>query len=173
MRRPARLVPPQRRLRRHVQKRQRRRGVHRHRRHHLHLLADASRDGSCTAFTIRIVDEAESQELNRRYRGKDKSTNVLSFPYDGDMLDVPILGDIVICGPVVAMEAQQQGKEPRAHWAHLVVHGCLHLLGYDHVQESEAEVMEACERKILAGMGFPDPYATTARPTARKRKRPA
>lgn len=110
-------------------------------------------------LTIRIVDEAESQELNRRYRGKDKSTNVLSFAYDGDMLDVPLLGDIVICGPVVQREAAEQGKQTRAHWAHLVVHGCLHLLGYDHVQESEAEVMEARERKILAGMGFPDPYA--------------
>lgn len=123
--------------------------------------------------TIRIVDSAESQELNRRYRGKDKSTNVLSFPYDGDMLDVPVLGDIVICGPVVQLEAQEQGKEPRAHWAHLVVHGCLHLLGYDHVQESEAEVMEARERKILAGMGFPDPYAITASTKARKRERSA
>ncbi len=122
--------------------------------------------------TIRIVDAAESQELNRRYRGKDKSTNVLSFPYDGDMLDVPVLGDIVICGPVVQLEAEQQGKEPRAHWAHLVVHGCLHLLGYDHVQESEAEVMEARERKILAGMGFPDPYAA-ASTKARKRQRSA
>jgi probable rRNA maturation factor len=109
-------------------------------------------------ITLRIVDEAESHELNQRYRGKDKSTNVLSFPYDGDMLDVPVLGDIVICAPVVQREADQQGKDPRAHWAHMVVHGCLHLLGYDHVQESEAEVMEAKERRILAELGFPDPY---------------
>lgn len=109
--------------------------------------------------TIRIVDEAESHELNQRYRGKDKSTNVLSFPYDGDMLDVPVLGDIVICAPVVQREAREQGKDARAHWAHMVVHGCLHLLGYDHVQESEAEVMEAKERRILAELGFPDPYA--------------
>jgi probable rRNA maturation factor len=93
---------------------------------------------------------------------------VLSFPYDGDMLDVPVLGDIVICGPVVMREAQEQGKDPRAHWAHLVVHGCLHLLGYDHVQEREAEAMEARERKILAGLGFPDPYAD-AGVTAHKR----
>ena len=109
-------------------------------------------------ITLRIVDEAESHELNQRYRGKDKSTNVLSFPYDGDMLDVPVLGDIVICAPVVQREAEEQGKDPRAHWAHMVVHGCLHLLGYDHIQESEAEVMEAKERRILAELGFSDPY---------------
>ena len=125
----------------------------------LRLWAETALGRIAGDLTIRIVDEAESHELNCRYRGKDKSTNVLSFPYDGDMLDVPVLGDIVICGPVVLREAQEQGKEPRAHWAHLVVHGCLHLLGYDHVQESEAEVMEARERKILAGLGFPDPYA--------------
>ena len=122
----------------------------------LRLWAETALGRIAGDLTIRIVDEAE---LNCRYRGKDKSTNVLSFPYDGDMLDVPVLGDIVICGPVVMREAAEQGKEPRAHWAHLVVHGCLHLLGYDHVQESEAEVMEARERKILAGLGFPDPYA--------------
>lgn len=120
-------------------------------------------------ITIRIVDEAESHELNQRYRGKDKSTNVLSFPYDGDMLDVPVLGDIVICAPVVQREAEQQGKEPRAHWAHMVVHGCLHLLGYDHIQDSEAEIMEARERKVLAGLGFPDPYVSAGK-KPRKRK---
>ena len=134
----------------------------------LRLWAETALGRIAGDLTIRIVDEAESHELNCRYRGKDKSTNVLSFPYDGDMLDVPVLGDIVICGPVVLREAQEQGKEPRAHWAHLVVHGCLHLLGYDHVQEREAEVMEARERKILASLGFPDPYAD-AGSTAPKR----
>ena len=109
-------------------------------------------------LTIRIVDLAESQDLNRRYRGKDKPTNVLSFPYDGDMLDVPILGDLVICAPVVAQEAVEQGKDARAHWAHMVVHGCLHLLGYDHETESEADAMEQLEREILGKLGFPDPY---------------
>lgn len=109
-------------------------------------------------LTIRIVDEAESQALNRRYRGKDKPTNVLSFPYDGEMLDVAILGDLVICAPVVASEATDQGKDVRAHWAHMIVHGCLHLLGYDHEIESEADAMEQLEREILGKLGFPDPY---------------
>lgn len=109
--------------------------------------------------TLRIVDETESQTLNGRYRGKQKSTNVLSFPYDGDMLDVPILGDLVICAPVVQREATEQGKDPRAHWAHMVVHGCLHLLGYDHEKDDEADVMESRERQVLAALGFSDPYA--------------
>lgn len=108
--------------------------------------------------TIRIVDEDESRDLNHRFRGKDKPTNVLSFPYDGETLDVPVLGDIVICAPVVAREALEQGKEARAHWAHMVVHGCLHLLGLDHQQDAEAEDMESRERDILSAMGFPDPY---------------
>ena len=114
-------------------------------------------------LTIRIVDEAERPDLNHRYRGKDKSTNVLSFPYDGDLLDVPVLGDIVICAPVVHREARDQGKDPRAHWAHMVVHGCLHLLGYDHVRDRDAEVMEARERKVLAELGFPDSYDIPSR----------
>lgn len=114
--------------------------------------------GDAGDLTIRIVDEAESQELNRRYRGKDKSTNVLSFPYDGEALDMPVLGDLVICAPVVNREAAEQQKDPRAHWAHMVVHGCLHLLGYDHEADLEAEKMECREREILAGFGFPDPY---------------
>jgi probable rRNA maturation factor len=122
--------------------------------------ARAALESNVGELVIRIVDEAESHELNHRYRGKDKSTNVLSFPYDGDVLDVPVLGDIVICAPVVQHEAEEQGKDVRAHWAHMVVHGCLHLLGYDHIQDDEADVMEARERKILAGLGFPDPYDT-------------
>ena len=136
----------------------------------LRLWANAALGRIAGDVTIRIVDEAESHELNHRYRGQDKSTNVLSFPYDGDMLDIPVLGDLVICAPVVRQEAEEQGKAPRAHWAHMVVHGCLHLLGYDHVQESEAEVMEARERKILAALGFSDPYELgNVSTTSRKR----
>jgi probable rRNA maturation factor len=109
-------------------------------------------------LTIRIVDEAEGRDLNKRYRGKDYATNVLSFPYDGETLDVPVLGDLVLCAPVVEREAGEQGKEPRNHWAHLVVHGCLHLLGYDHQADREAREMEDRERAILATFGIPDPY---------------
>ena len=109
-------------------------------------------------LTIRIVDEAEGRTLNHRYRGKDYATNVLSFPYDGETLDVPVLGDLVLCAPVVEREAGEQGKDPRNHWAHLVVHGCLHLLGYDHQTDREAREMEDRERAILATFGIPDPY---------------
>ena len=108
---------------------------------------------------IRLVDAAESRELNRRYRGKDRSTNVLSFPADlPSVVKSPLLGDLVICAPLVAQEAREQGKDTEHHWAHLVVHGVLHLVGYDHQNETEAVTMEAAERKILAGMGLPDPY---------------
>jgi probable rRNA maturation factor len=108
-------------------------------------------------LTIRIVDETESHALNRHYRGKDKPTNVLSFQGD-PALRKHVLGDLVICAPVVAREAVEQNKTPREHWAHLVVHGCLHLQGYDHEQESEAKVMEAREIRILERLGFENPY---------------
>lgn len=104
-------------------------------------------------LTIRLVDAAESRTLNRDYRGKDKPTNVLSFQGEGE-----VLGDLVICAPVVAREAVEQGKAARAHWAHMVVHGCLHLRGYDHEQEPDAHRMEARETRILKSLGFPDPY---------------
>ncbi len=104
-------------------------------------------------LTIRIVDAAESQAFNRDYRGKDKPTNVLSFQGEGD-----ILGDLVICAPVVASEAQAEGKLLRAHWAHMVVHGCLHLRGYDHERDEEANRMEAREIRILRELGFENPY---------------
>ena len=117
-------------------------------------------------LTIRLVDEAEGRELNSTYRHKDYATNVLSFPADvpdgpdGEpLLDIPLLGDLVICAPVVAREAREQDKSLEAHWAHLVIHGCLHLLGYDHIEEAEAEEMEALERTLLAELGHPDPYA--------------
>ncbi len=111
-------------------------------------------------LTIRIVDEAEGHELNHTWRGKDYPTNVLSFPADipEGLLDIPLLGDLVICAPVVAREAAEQGKTASAHWAHLVIHGCLHLLGYDHLDDEEAEEMEGLERQLLAELGYPDPY---------------
>lgn len=112
-------------------------------------------------MTIRLVDETEGRELNLTYRHKDYATNVLSFPADvpDDLLDIPLLGDLVICVPVVEREAAEQGKALDAHWAHLVMHGCLHLLGYDHIDDDEAEEMEALERELLAELGHPDPYA--------------
>ncbi len=112
-------------------------------------------------LTIRIVDEAEGRELNLTWRGKDYATNVLSFPAEipEGLLDIPLLGDLVICAQVVAREAGEQGKSLDAHWAHLTLHGCLHLLGYDHIDDDEAEEMEALERQLLAELGYPDPYA--------------
>jgi probable rRNA maturation factor len=116
------------------------------------------RDGA--ELAIRIVDEMEGARLNATYRHKQGATNVLSFLAELPAgVPLAFLGDLVICAPVVAREAREQGKAPAAHWAHLVVHGCLHLLGYDHEQEAEAEEMESLEREILAGMGYPDPYA--------------
>ena len=109
---------------------------------------------------IRIVDTDEGQALNRAYRGKDYATTVLSFPAElPPGVDLPLIGDLAICAPVVAREADEQGKKPRDHWAHLTVHGTLHLLGYDHIENGEAEAMEALETRILAGLGIADPYA--------------
>ena len=110
-------------------------------------------------MTVRIVDEAESHELNLNYRGKDRPTNVLSFPFEcPDEVELPLLGDLVICRQVVEREAQEQDKPLMAHWAHMVVHGSLHLLGYDHIEDDEAEEMESMETQIMTGMGFADPY---------------
>ncbi len=114
--------------------------------------------------SIRIVDEAEGRDLNKRYRNIDKATNVLSFPSDGELLadvipEFPcLLGDIVICGPIVEREADAQQKSPAAHWAHLLVHGTLHLLGHDHETDADAEAMEALEARILRRRGVSDPY---------------
>lgn len=109
---------------------------------------------------IRIVDNTESQTLNREYRGKDKPTNVLSFPMDIPFdVGVTMLGDLAIAVDVVEQEAKAQGKTPEAHWAHMTVHGILHLLGYDHIEDDEAESMEQMEREILANLGYSDPYA--------------
>lgn len=115
--------------------------------------------GLPTEITLRIVDRDESQTLNRTYRGKDKPTNVLSFPFDGpEGIPLALLGDLVICAPVVAQESQEQNKTTQAHWAHLVIHGTLHLLGFDHIEDDEAAEMEALEVQILAGLGIADPY---------------
>ncbi len=110
-------------------------------------------------LTIRLVDVQESQNLNNTYRGKDKPTNVLSFPFESPpKLELPLLGDLVICVPVVETEASNQNKTLEAHWAHMVVHGCLHLLGYDHIIDSEAEEMESLETQLIESLGFPNPY---------------
>ena len=116
------------------------------------LDVDGPRGGQ---ITVRIVDADEGQALNRDYRGKDYATNVLSFPYDTDPI---VCGDLVICAPVVAREAKEQKKPLAAHYAHLTVHGALHLLGWDHEDEREAEAMEQLEREILAELGIADPY---------------
>ena len=110
-------------------------------------------------MTVRIVDEAESHALNLNYRGKDRPTNVLSFPFEcPDEVELPLLGDLVICRQVVEREAQEQDKPVMAHWAHMVVHGSLHLLGHDHIEDDEAEEMEILETQIMMGLGFADPY---------------
>jgi len=108
--------------------------------------------------TVRVVDESESQTLNLQYRGKDKPTNILSFPAEIPHIDYQCLGDLVICGPLVAREASDQNKEPEAHWAHLIVHGMLHLQGYDHETDQQAEEMEALEVEILSTLGYSNPY---------------
>ena len=113
------------------------------------------------AMTIRLVDEAEGLELNRRYRGRDDATNVLSFPFEpmpGLPDDQAMLGDLVICAPVVAREADAQRKSLRAHYAHMTIHGTLHLLGYDHMTEDNAVSMERIECETLEGLGFSNPY---------------
>jgi probable rRNA maturation factor len=108
---------------------------------------------------LRIVDENEGRSLNLQYRGRDYATNVLAFPCEfPDEAASPLLGDLVLCAPVVRREACEQRKAQDAHWAHLVVHGCLHLLGYDHEDEADAARMESREAELLAALGFPDPY---------------
>lgn len=111
-------------------------------------------------LSIRIVDGDEGRALNKQYRDKDYATNVLSFAAELPAgIDLPLLGDLAICAPVVRREAARQGKRPHDHWAHMTVHGVLHLLGFDHIIDAEAERMEALERRILAGLDISDPYA--------------
>lgn len=115
-------------------------------------------------MTIRVVSKEESQELNHTYRGKDKPTNVLSFPFEqppgltASDIQLPILGDLVVCHDVVVQEAGTQQKAVFEHWAHMLVHGTLHLLGYDHINDQEAEEMESLEVEILNNLGIDDPY---------------
>jgi len=109
--------------------------------------------------TIRIVDYQESAELNEQYRDKQGATNVLSFPFESPVeIEIDLLGDLVICAPLVIEEANQQNKTLTMHWSHLIVHGCLHLLGYDHIDDEDAREMEALECQIMKKLGFPDPY---------------
>ncbi|MFT5881455.1 MAG: putative rRNA maturation factor [Moritella sp.] len=111
--------------------------------------------------TIRIVDIAESQQLNGDYRGIDKPTNVLSFPFEvPEGIELDLLGDLVICKQVVEREAEEQQKLLTAHWAHMVIHGTLHLLGYDHINDEDAEIMESLETEIIQELEFKDPYIT-------------
>lgn len=113
-----------------------------------------------TEISIRIVDVGESAELNQTWRHQSGPTNVLSFPADlPEQPGLPLIGDLVICAPVVEREAREQHKALEAHWAHMVVHGTLHLLGYDHIEEAEALEMEALETQLLTGLGYPPPYA--------------
>ena len=119
-------------------------------------VSDTPRD----EVTVRLVGEAESAELNQHYRGKNGPTNVLSFPFeDPPGVTTTLLGDLVICAPVVNREADEQHIPPADHWAHILVHGMLHLLGYDHVRDADAQVMEPLETRILGGLGVQDPYA--------------
>ncbi|PCK30209.1 rRNA maturation RNase YbeY [Pseudoalteromonas piscicida] len=110
-------------------------------------------------LTIRIADEQESQELNSQYRGKDKPTNVLSFPFDAPPgIELPLIGDLIICPQVVYQESVEQEKTFHDHFAHMVIHGCLHLLGFDHINEQDAVEMETIEKQILASLNIADPY---------------
>lgn len=111
---------------------------------------------SDAAVTIRIVDETEGRSLNRDYRGKDYATNVLTFVYE----QIPLcMGDIVLCAPVVSREAEEQGKDVESHYAHMIIHGMLHLQGYDHEDEDDALAMEAVETHIMRRLGYTDPYS--------------
>ncbi|MCP3672877.1 MAG: rRNA maturation RNase YbeY [Gammaproteobacteria bacterium] len=119
-------------------------------------IADVSETKECT---IRVVDRTESAELNEQYREKQGATNVLSFPFDAPIeIDIDLLGDLVICAPLVSEEAKQQSKTIEMHWNHLIVHGCLHLLGYDHIKDEDADKMESFERQVMNKLGYPDPY---------------
>ena len=126
-------------------------------------LKAADAGGGPREVSLRIVGEDEMRDLNGRYRGRNHPTNVLSFPADLPAgLGLTLLGDIALCGPVVRREAADQGKPAAAHWDHMIVHGTLHLLGHDHEVPAEAEAMEAIERRVLADLGWPDPYLEPA-----------
>ena len=133
-------------------------GVPGEQRFHAWVEAALRREYVALEQTIRVVDESEGRELNQRYRGKDAPTNVLAFAYEGAELGYNCLGDLVICAPLVAAEAAEQGKPVEAHWAHLVVHGMLHLQGFDHRDDREAARMEDIEAQILGILGYTNPY---------------
>lgn len=123
------------------------------------LTEQPTRLGKEVELSIRIVDEKEGAELNSRYRNKQGATNVLSFPANlPESLQLPLLGDLVICAPVVEREAKQQEKSADAHWAHMTIHGSLHLIGYDHIDDQDAEKMEQLETNIITNLHFPPPY---------------
>jgi len=121
---------------------------------------NAAADDSNAEVVVRIVDEEESRNLNATYRGKDKSTNVLSFPFEApvQLPEMNLLGDLVMCAPVIIREAAEQGKDVQSHWAHMAIHGTLHLLGYDHQNDAQAAEMEGREKEIMMSLGFPAPY---------------
>ncbi|MGO1329255.1 MAG: rRNA maturation RNase YbeY [Idiomarina loihiensis] len=119
------------------------------------------KDDKAVELTVRIAASEEAQQLNNEFRNKDYATNVLSFPFNSPVeLPVTLLGDLVICQSVVEREAEEQQKSAIDHWTHMVIHGTLHLLGYDHIEDDEAEEMEQIERNILASLGISDPYQT-------------
>jgi len=122
-----------------------------------------SRKTKSAEITIRIVNSAEMSKLNSTYRQKNGLTNVLSFPFtvpEEVQLDIPILGDIVVCAEVVNREAEEQCKSQESHWAHMIIHGVFHLLGYDHETDKEAEIMESLEAEIMQSLGYANPYET-------------
>jgi len=123
------------------------------------ILAASDKPREEAELTVRIVDSEESQALNHQYRGKDKDTNVLSFPFQNPPgITLPLLGDLIICKAVVEQEASQQHKLLISHWAHMLIHGTLHLLGYDHINDDDAETMERIETTLMIELGFSDPY---------------
>ncbi len=123
------------------------------------VVAALAGEKNTAEIVIRIVDNPESSKLNSTYRHKKGPTNVLSFPFEPPAgIKLPLLGDLIICAPVVAKEAKEQKKSNLAHWAHMIIHGTLHLLGYDHIRKKDALIMEKLEIAILAKLGFPNPY---------------
>lgn len=123
------------------------------------IIAASEQPVEMTELTVRIVDTEESQQLNDQYREKNKPTNVLSFPFQNPPgITLPLLGDLVICKAVVEKEATEQQVPLISHWAHMLIHGTLHLLGYDHIEDDEAEAMESIETKLMIELGFGDPY---------------